>query len=86
MTAMTARRSLLAAVALVCVAFATPAGAGNALSEAGKFVERLGKKAIAQLTPKDISAELRLPATEDRAPRRGDDDGTPRQGDPLEAY
>ncbi len=43
---MTARRSLLAAVALVCVAFATPAGAGNALLEAGKFVERVGKEAI----------------------------------------
>ena len=57
---MTARRSLLAAVALVCVAFATPAGAGNALSEAGKFVERLGETAITQLTPKDISDAERV--------------------------
>ncbi len=57
---MTARRSLLAAVALVCVAFAPPAGAGNVLSEAGKFVELLGEKAIAQLTPKDISKAERV--------------------------
>ena len=57
---MTARRSLLAAVALVCVAFATPAGAGNVLLEAGKFVERLGEKAIARLTPKDISEAERV--------------------------
>ncbi len=39
----------LAVVALVLVASATPAGAGNTVSEAGKFVERLGEKAIAQL-------------------------------------
>ena len=85
-TALARGGQAVAAAALVLVASATPAGAGNTVSEAGKFVERLGEKAIAQLTPKDISAELRLPATEDRAPRRGDDDGTPRQGDPLEAY
>ena len=36
------------------------AGAGNILLEAGKFVERLGEKAIAQLTPKDISEAERV--------------------------
>ena len=50
----------LAVVALVLVASATPAGAGNTVLEAGKFVERLGEKAIAQLTPKDISKTERV--------------------------
>ena len=50
----------LAVVALVLVASATPAGAGNTVLEAGKFVERLGEKAIAQLTPKDISKAERV--------------------------
>ncbi len=50
----------LAVVALLCVAAATPADAANARSEAGKFVERLGEKAIAQLTPKDISDAERV--------------------------
>ncbi len=57
---MIARRSILASVALLCVAAATPADAANARSEAGKFVERLGETAIGRLTPKDISDTERV--------------------------
>ncbi len=57
---MIARRSFLAALALLLAAAGRSAAASNALSEAGKFVERLGGKAIARLTPKDISAAERV--------------------------
>ncbi len=53
-------QAVAAAAALVLVASATPAGAGNTVSEAGKFVERLGEKTIVQLTPKDISEAERV--------------------------
>ncbi len=49
-------QAVAAAAALVLVASWTPADAG----EARKFVERLSEKAIAQLTPKDISEAERV--------------------------
>ncbi len=52
--------AVIAALALLLAAAGRPAEADNALSEAGKFVERLGEKVITQLTPKDISEAERV--------------------------